>query len=177
MPHGVVAALFGAGSGGEKRDSKKGHTMAESQPVAATLEEIEAAFPKAKSDFVIKCLKKKMPMASVATAAVEELMAENAQLQARIQAMEQEMTKAKAMDPAEVIEEMTEEEPAEEAKAKGVKAVAKAKTSGPSASVKWQSAIQSALPDCKGNKMKAVALASRNNPGLREAMLAEVNAR
>ena len=47
MPHGVVTALFGAGSGGDN-DSTKGQKMTESKPVAATVREIKAAFPKAK---------------------------------------------------------------------------------------------------------------------------------
>jgi hypothetical protein len=71
-----------------------------------------------------------------------------------------------------------EDEEEKMAKAKsGVKPVAKARTSGPSASARWNQAVEAALPKCGNNKMKAVALASRNHPGLREAYVAEVNAR
>ena len=63
------------------------------------------------------------------------------------------------------------------AKAKGVKPVAKARTSGPSASARWNQAIESCLPKCNGNKMKAAALADRNNPGLRQAFVDEFNAK
>lgn len=176
MPHGVVAALFGAGSNGNK-DSKKGKPMSESTPVAATLKEIKAAFPKASSDFVVKCLEKSLPMASVATAAVEELMAENEQLKARVAAMEEEAKAATESDPIEPDED---DIPAESAKAKGVKPVAKAASATSttsSAKARWHSAIDASLPKCNGNKMQAVAMASRNNPGLREAFLAEANAR
>jgi len=76
-------------------------------------------------------------------------------------------------------EKMDKEEKKEEAKARarGVKPVAKGASGRPSASVRWETAIKDSLPACGGNKMKAVALANRNNPGLREAMLAEVNGR
>lgn len=188
MPHGVVTALFGAGSGGENRETTQEKTMSGSQPIAATLQEIEAAFPKAKADFIVKCLKRSMPMASVASAAVEEMMAENDELRARIKAMEEENAKAKAEGEEETgeddepaakakAEETEEENPDAKARARGVKPVAKAKTSGPSASARWNSAIEACLSKTGGNKMKAAALANRTNPGLREAMLAEVNPR
>lgn len=189
MPHGVVAALFGVGSGGNK-EPRKVKPMSDSTPVAATLPEIEAAFPKLKPSTILACLRKSLPMASVASAAVEEMMNENAALRAQVKAMEEEMVTAKAEFPAEedpekdpaaatIVETDTEEEEPMTAKAKasGVRPIAKAKTSGPSASVRWNSAIDSCLAKCSGNKMKAVAMANKNNPGLREAFLQEVNAR
>ena len=189
MPHGVVAALFGAGSGGDN-DSQKGHEMPESTPVAATLKEIKAAFPKAKAERVIAWALKEMPMASVAAAAAEEMMAENEELVAKCKAMEEELAKYKAAEinidsddeeDEEVKPEARAEEDEEkktEAKARaGVKPVAKARTSGPSASVRWNQAVDAAMAKTGNNKMKAVALASRNHPGLREAFVAEANAR
>jgi ATP-dependent protease ClpP protease subunit len=176
LPHGVVAALFGAGSGGENRETTREKSMSESQTVAASVEEIEAAFPKAKADFILSCVKQKLPMASVATVAVKEMMAENEALLAKVAAMEEEMSKAKAeaTATAEAVA-MEDGEEEVEAKASGVKAIAKAKTSGPSAQVRWDSSIESCLPKCNGNKVKAVAMANRLNPGLRQAFLDEVN--
>jgi ATP-dependent protease ClpP protease subunit len=189
MPHGVVTALFGAGSGGDN-DSEKGKPMSESTPVAATVQQIRAAYPKAKAEFVLSCIEKSMPMASVASAAAEEMMKENEELKARVSAMEEELAKAKAEITIETEEE--DEMPAEakakaaeeeekkadaKAKARGAKPVAKGTSGKPSASARWSSAVDEALTKCGGNKMKAVAFASRQNPGLREAMLAEVNAR
>ena len=188
MPHGVVAALFGAGSGGDN-DSKKGHKMPESTPVAATLKEIKAAFPKAKAESVIAWALKEMPMASVAAAAAEEMMSENEDLKKQVSAMTEELAKYKAAEleistedeeeeeePAMAMED-EEKKPDAKAKARGVKPVAKARTSGPSASVRWGQAVDAAMAKTGNNKMKAVALANRNHPGLREAFLAEVNAR
>lgn len=193
MPHGVVSALFGAGPGGDN-DSKKGQKMTESKPVAATVKEIKAAFPalaKAKPGFVVDCIERELPLASVASAAAEEMMkenealrAENEELKAKAKAMEDE--KAKAEDDeekpdakAEGEDDSEEEEKPSEAKARarGVKPVAKGTSSRPSASARWNTAVSDALQKCGNNKMKAVALASRQNPGLREQMLAEVNAR
>ncbi len=188
MPHRVVAALFGAGSDGENREPTKENPMS-SQPVAATIQEIRAAFPKAKAEFVVKCLERSLPMASVASAAVDEMMAENEELKAQIKAMEEANAKAKAEgdDEGQSSDEETEckakaeddeeESPAAKAKARGVKPIAKARTGSPSARVRWDSAVDAAMSKTGGNKMKAVALANRNNPGLREAYLAEVNAR
>jgi len=193
MPHGVVTALFGAGSGGDT-DSKKGHKMTESVPVAATVREIRLAYPKAKADFVLSCLEKAMPMASVASAAAEEMMKENEDLKTANAAMTEELTalKAKAMevDPAEPDEDDVaakakakaegddEEEKIEaKAKAKGVKPVARGTAGRPSAKARWDEAVESSITKCGGNRMKGVAMASKNNPGLRESMLTEVNAR
>jgi ATP-dependent protease ClpP protease subunit len=188
MPHGVVAALFGAGSDGENRETE-GKPMS-TAPVAATIQEIKAAYPKAKSDFIVKCLERSLPMASVASAAAEEMMSENEDLKKQVSAMQEELAKYKAMDDekAKAMEDeddeekpamaMEDEEEKVEAKAKsGVKPVAKARTSGPSASVRWNQAVDAAMTKTGNNKMKAVALANRNHPGLREAFLAEANAR
>jgi ATP-dependent protease ClpP protease subunit len=193
LPHGVATALFGVGSGGDN-DSKKGKSMSESKPVAATVKEIKAAFPalaKAKPHFVIDCIEREMPLASVASAAAEEMMkenetlrAENEQLKTQCKAMEDEKASAKAEGDEEKPDAKAEgddepekkEDAAAKARARGAKPVAKGTSGKPSASARWSQAIESALVKCKNNKPKAVALANRLNPGLREAMLAEVNA-
>lgn len=184
LPHGVVAALFGVGSGGNTEPLPKDKPMSDSTPVAATLQEIKAAFPKAKSDFIVKCLERALPMASVAQAAVEEMMAENQEMAARCKAMEEELAKYKSAEVTVETETKDDEEmPAEEmasAQARGgVKPIAKAKTSaaGPSARVRWNEAISACMPKARNDRAKAAQLANRENPGLREAMLAEVNAR
>jgi hypothetical protein len=56
---------------------------------------------------VLACLKAKKPLASVAQAAVEEMMAENQEMAAKCKAMEEELAKYKSMEPSE------EEKPAE----------------------------------------------------------------
>ena len=181
LPHGVVAALFGAGSGGNQEPLTKVKPMSDSAPVAATLQEIEAAFPKAKAEFVIKCLKKSMPMASVAQAAVEEMLAENEMLRAQIKSMEDEKAKAELpMEEEEPSAEMPmEEEPEAKATAQargGVKPIAKAKTSGPSARVRWSEAINTKVA-AGIPRAKAILAIEKEQPELRAAMLAEVNAR
>jgi ATP-dependent protease ClpP protease subunit len=178
MPHGVVSALFGVGSDGNQDSLPKVKPMSESTPVAATIDEIEAAFPKMKPATVLACLKAKKPLASVAQAAVEEMMAENQEMAAKCKAMEEELAKYKSAEVT--VETETEEEmPAEEmatAQARGgVKPVAKAKSSGPSAMVRWNNAVQACLARVANDRIKAAQLANRENPGLREQMLSEVN--
>lgn len=184
MPHGVVAALFGAGSGGDESEPTKEQSMSSSQPAAATLQEIKAAFPKAKADFIVKCLEKSLPMASVAQAAVEEMMSENQELMAKVRAMEEELAKYKSMEKPEeepaAMEDVEEEEveQAPVAKKRGVQPVAVARrSSGPSAKKRWDDAVNEQLKQFKGDRPKAVMAANRANPGLREQMLAEINAR
>lgn len=182
MPHGVVTALFGAGSDGEQREPTKEPTMSESQPVAATVQEIKSAFPKAKSDFIVKCMERSLPLASVAAAAAEELMAENEELMARVAAMEEELAQAKAMTVETKTEDpdakaMEDEEEKVEAKARrsGVAPIAQARSAKPSAKARWDEAVDKNLGRYNGNRAKAVAMANKQNPGLRQAMLAEVN--
>ena len=180
MPHGIYQALFGAGPSGDNREPTKGNTMSESQkPVAATVTEIKRKFPKAKSDFIVKCMEQSMPMEEVATAVVEETMAENETLSAKVKAMEEELMalKAKALEiEVEPKEEEEEVMPAPTAKAKsGVAPVAKAKALGTaSAKAKWQSLIQAKV-STGVPQSKAVISVNKENPGLREQMLAEVN--
>lgn len=177
MPHGVVAALCWAEPDGDHREEEKEQSMSNSQPVAATLKEIKAAFPKASSDFVIKCLEKDLPMASVATAAVEEMMMENEALKAQVAALQEELAKSKASVEVEVEPEeetMAGEDMMAKAKA-GVKPVASASSSSHvSARIRWNTEIDSRI--AKGmDKKKAAMAVNRAFPGLRKQMLDEVN--
>lgn len=168
VPHFVYAALTPPVSSEEI-------TMSQT-PVAATIEEIEAAFPKLKAATVLACIKKKMPIASVAQAAVEEMMAENAALQEKCTAMEEELTALKSAEvPAE--ETPAEEEPEATAVAKpGVKAVARVSSgaTAKSAREQWESAVNAEVQAGKP-RAKALVAANKKHPGLRERFLAEVN--
>lgn len=182
MPQRVFAALFGAGLNGDNRDTTTEIPMSETQkPVAASIKEIKAAFPKMKDSFFVKCLERELPLASVAGAAAEELMAENQELMAKCTAMEEELTalKAKAMEEETAMEqeEVVEEETAKATAKSGLKPVAKAKATvaTSTATDQWNAAIEAALPTAK-TRFKAVAVANRKHPGLREKMLEEVNA-
>ncbi len=177
MPHGIVQALFDADLGGDNRDKTKEQTMSDTQkPVAATVQQIKQAFPKAKSDFIVKCMEQSMPMEQVATALTQETMGENDQLMARVSALETELSamKAKALETETEVVEETPVAPV--ARAKGVAPVAKAKVGGSSVSARsqWNSKLQAKL-DSGLPKSKALSLINKENPGLREQMLAEVN--
>lgn len=188
MPHGVYTALFGVGTGGNKDESRKvKNTMSESvNPVAATVEEIEAQFPKLKPTTILACLKQKMPLAQVAQAAMEETMTENQTLAAKCQeleqkclAMEQEMLALKAqLMPTEeeapaVVAPVQEEQSRASA---GVVAVAKATTAGPTATAKWNDEIQARVS--RGmSKAQAALDVDKTFPDLRARFVSEVSAR
>ena len=185
MPQGVLRSLCGDGSDAcENRDSE-GTTMSDTQPVAASLAEIKAAYPKANAEFIVRCLEKQLPVASVMTEALGAMEEEMNALRAKVAEYEQKMAAMETQEAMEEEEEMSaeakakameEEEPEAKAKAKtGVKPVAKA-TSVPrvSASVRWNEQIEAKV--AKGlPKAKAASLVNKENPGLREQMLAEVN--
>jgi len=179
MPHGIYQALFCAGPGGDNREPTREKSMSESQKtIAATVKQIKAAFPKAKSEFILKAMEQEMPMDQVAASFANEAMTENETLTARISALETEMAamKAKALEiEVEPEEEQVPAAPAAKAKS-GVTPVAKAKqSSGVSAKAQWLSKINAKVNE--GVKRdRAAVIVNKENPGLREQMLDEVNA-
>lgn len=178
MPHGVVVALLGAASGGNKESTTGVTTMSDSKPVAATISQIKAAFPKAKADFIVRCMEKEMPMEEVQHAAMTEMEKENETLSAKVAAMEQELQalKAKATVKAEMAPEDEPEPVASRPVAQsGVKPVAVAKAA-PTKSFQeqWNEAVDSYV--AKGMPRAQAALKANQTHGkIREAMLAEVN--
>jgi hypothetical protein len=175
MPHGIVQALFGAGPSGDNCETTKGNPMSETQkPAAATVTEIKRKFPKAKAEFIVKCMEQSMPMEEVASAVVDETMAENETLAMKVQAMEDELKALKAQAAVASMPEEQEVAPVARAKS-GVAPVAKAKTGGLlSAKAKWKDAINSYVS--KGlARDKAILSVEKDHPGLREQMLEEVN--
>ena len=164
--------------------------MSEStKPAAASLAEIKAAFPKFKAEFVLSCIERSLPMASVMTEALaamdEEMQALKAKLaqyeqqeeQAKAKSMEEEeLAKAKAME-----EEKEEEEVEAKAKAKarlGVRPVAKAaggSASKPSATAQWTGSVSSKVASGL-SRSQAIHAVEREFPGLRQQMIEEANA-
>lgn len=188
MPQLVYASLFGDGGRGEKKEFPK---MSESKVSPATVAEIKAAFPKAKADFIVKCLERSLPLASVAAAAAEELMEENAMLQEKCKAMEEELAslKAKASEEEEAAkakaaedeEQVKEEEIAKaKAKSKGIQPVAKgslpAGAAKKSARAEWDGLlaekVKAGIP-----RARAVMQLGTERDDLRQAMIAEANER
>jgi hypothetical protein len=186
VPRGVIESL----SGDIEKPvpvTTKDEPMSK-EDVAATIEEIEAKFPKMPADRVLACLKKKLPIASVMTEALGAMEEEMNGLRAKLAEYEQKMvameTKPEAMEemeeePAEAKAKAMDEEPEMKAKAKakaGVRPVAKATGSArPSALVRWNQQIEAKV--AKGlPKAKAASMVNKENPGLREQMLEEVNA-
>ena len=177
LPHGVVAALFGADSSASREPTQE-NTMSDAQPVAATVAEIKAAFPKAKSDFIVSCIELSLPIAQVATAAAEESMTENEALTAKVAALETELADAKAsLASAEAVETAEEPEASAEptARATGVRPIAQATATQVTAKDRWSDAVTACAAKCNGDRAKAVKMANKANPGLRQAMVNEIN--
>lgn len=185
MPHGIVQALFDAGPSGDNRVPTKEKTMSETQkPVAATVQQIKQAFPKAKADFIVRAMEQEMPMEQVAQAFATDAMTENDTLMARISALETELAAMKAAVPTAPLPTQQPEIETEMCKAgmqtkcvsksTGVKPVAKSSVSSSSAKAKWQSLIQAKVASGIAQN-KAVLFVNKENPGLREQMLAEIN--
>jgi hypothetical protein len=183
LPRNVAMALFG----NSPEPAKEAPKMSQSpERVAATAKAIKAAFPKAKADFVVKCMEKEMTMdevkdeyhemtedemeqmkaqlneAATAKAAMEEeLMA----TKAKLTAMEDEMAKAKAAGPQARFRSGAPAVPAGSAGSAG---------SGVSAKAKWLDAVKAKMQSGY-NREKAMLQVDREAPELREAFLAEIN--
>ncbi len=180
LPHGVAKSLRKDTPAGDKQETSEMSQKAE--PVAATVKELRTAFPKMSDTFVLGCIEKSLPMASCAEAAASELLKENEELKARVQAMEDEKAAAQEESDAnakaeeeEAEKEEADEQEAAQAAAKGHSAVGNVGGgSGPTAAARWTEAVASfgnAIP-----RHLAVRKANRANPGLRDQMVAEANA-
>lgn len=179
MPFRVVAVLGAASDSGEQLEDHKENPVPDSKPVAVTVKQIKAKYPKASSDFIVKAMEEEMTAEQVTEELVEQLTAENEELKAKVSAMEEELT-AKAEDDEEVVakaEDEEEEQPAAKATAKsGAKPVARV-AGGPqakSASVQWSEAVEKFTAG--STKVDALKKANQANPGLRERYLEELNA-
>lgn len=184
LPHKIVSCLGTVSEANTTEIYEEGIEMPVSSS-PATLQEIKSAYPKANSDFILSCLEKKLPLASVSAAAIDDLAAENEQLKAEMEAMKEDHAKAlaeyetKAMEEEEAKAKAMEEE---EAKAKAMEESAgnppvdpPSEEEAPTATAQWKSQINAR---CKNGmpRAKAVQLVNRDFPGLRERMLEEANA-
>jgi ATP-dependent protease ClpP protease subunit/uncharacterized coiled-coil protein SlyX len=169
LPHGVVQALFG-----NSPDLNKEPQMSQTVTrVAATAKAIKAALPKAKSDFVVKCMEKEMTIEEVKEEYLEETEEEMATLRAQLDEMQ---AKFKAMEEKEMAKKAKAAEDDKKPEAKsGVQPVAQVTTATRgSARAAWMGAVQakmqSGLP-----REKAMASVDRETPELRQAYLDEIN--
>jgi ATP-dependent protease ClpP protease subunit len=185
MPQGVFESLFGDGfDAGQKRETGKEQFMSDTKPVAASLAEIKAAFPKAKAEFVLNCIERQLPMASVMTDALAAMDEELNALRAKVAKFEEEAA-AKAMETEEevVLPATEDDKEGVEAKAKakakiGVKPVAKSaggSTSRPSATAQWTNNV-SVKASSGLSRAQAIHAVEREFPGLRQQMIEEANA-
>lgn len=191
IPKRVVTDLRASRKKTASKTPTKSNAMSET-PQPATIEQIESAFPKASADFVLRCLKQSLPMASVATAAAEEMMAENEALKSQVEELTAKLSQLEAAaaasspsaeemsdDEEPMAEGMPEEQPTAAA-VPGTQPVQRASgTPGSSARpstsarARWEQALSAELQHTN-DRRKAVLAADSKHPGLREQMLEEV---
>ncbi len=190
MPTRVYASLFGSTAStastanGDNREPTREKSMSNAQPVAATVQEIKAAFPKAKSDFVLSCIERALPIAQVQAEMMTETMSQNdmlsskcGDLEAKIAAMQTELAAAKAAMEIEVSPEEEQVAPVASAPiARGAKPVARAaNNTAPSAKAQWDSLVAEKVKNGL-TRPKAVLALAKTHENLRQQMLSEVNA-
>jgi ATP-dependent protease ClpP protease subunit len=177
LPHDVVLALLGP------QQREESEMTIEKKP--ATARAIKQALPKAKADFIVRCMEKEMSMEEVK----DEYMESAAADMTKLEEMLEEMTSAKAVLEQELEEAKAkisamEKEHEEEA----IKAKARYRTGGPALPVpvasaqqgsdnpreEWEQVIASYVG--KGmNRMNAVKAANRSHGHVRAALLQVVN--
>ena len=169
LPSFVYAAMYGSTEVSEPAATPKPKEviMSESsqQPVAATVSAIKKAFPKATSDFVVKCMEEEMNMEDVGEEYAKAMEEENETLKAQLAELQEEMAKLKAM----------EEEEAPMPEASGIKPVAHVSgglVDNPQA--KWNEVIESYVAKGKTRQQAHIA-ANRAFPNLRAQLIAQAN--
>ena len=141
----------------------------QNEPQAATVKQLQEWFPNASSDFVLKCLADECTMDQAKdrwTKYVEQEFASAAKLNQDLQE-----------NDAKLRQELDELKKKKETAGADVGGSSGGKQEGAaSAKDQWDQAFANELEKAKGDRFKAALAADKNNPGLREEMLAEVNA-
>lgn len=151
----------------------------DTQPKAATPQEIRSAFPKAKAEFVLSCIERQIPMAQVASEAARAMEEENTSMASQIAAMQDELAKMKALLEEKDQSLVVKEEELAKAKAKkvGISPLAQSSGSNPAGSAKsrWMAAVSDKVASGMA-RSKAITQVDVEQPELRQEMLSEVNA-
>ena len=175
LPHSVVSALLGSSP-----------TTPEERPMAvepkqpASARAIKQALPKAKSDFIVRCMEKEMSLDEVKDEYLEEMAEEMVSMDEEKKslmeakaAMEQELEALKAK-----LEAMEKEQPTNLLAAKykaGVQARAAASATDAVASGSSWDEIVAAYQSKGMSKMQAVRAAAKSHPEVRAALVASAN--
>ena len=138
-------------------------------PVAATVSAIKKAFPKAASEFIVRCMEEEMAMDDVGEEYARAMEAENEELKAKVTAMEAEIEELKAMETEE-----EEEEVLPAARRVGAAPIANAGTANVDPVAAWDSLVQSYVAQGK-SRQQAVLAANRANPALRQSLINAAN--
>ena len=184
LPVAVLSAMYGSNSGKPPAATPKETEVTTAKKVAASVKTIKAAFPKAKNEFIVKCMEEELTEEEVTSAHARAMEEENEELIAKVSAMEEELAalKAKAMDDETAMEEeeaakaKAEEEESIALAKRGLKPVAtriKGVNTAP-VSEQWDDLVGTFV--AKGqSRIKAVVSANKARPDLRKALVQESN--
>lgn len=140
----------------------------------ATLAEINSKFPKATSDWKLACLSGGFTLSQCTESYCEILQLEAEAANKRAEAAERKAAKPgvnplrgpRSEDPMKKDPNCTEDGDADE----------EDMVEEDDAVAAWNMAVSKELKACGGNRQRAVSQANRKNPGLRDAMVSQVNA-
>ena len=172
LPTLVLASMYGKPSVEPIQAPTKEPEMSKDnqKPVAASVQAIKAAFPKASSEFIVKCMEEDLAMEDVGEEYAKAMEDENEELKAQLaKAMEEiEALKAKAMENEEYPEPVP-------AAAGGVDPVANAgESDSEDPKAEFESLVESFIAKGK-SRTQAVIAANRHRPQLRQAIVAQAN--
>ena len=177
LPHGVVKALFGNSPEPAKEIPRMSQTP---ERVAATAKAIKAAFPKAKAEFVVKCMEKEMTMEEVkdeyhemSEADLELLKEQLEEMASAKAAADEELEKAKAKLAA-MEDEMAKASAPQARYRSGSPAVSVGTGSPRSAGSVWRDAVKAKMQSGYSRE-RAILAVEKEDPSLRQAYLAELN--
>lgn len=142
----------------------------------ATASELRAALPRAGADFVLACLEKSMTLVEAQGAYMQHLVA---QAEANAAAIRKPGVKAvrngRRYRAEDMMPEDEEKKPEDEMPVEGMEEEEAEEEENPE--MAWHRAVNQELRLCGNDRRRAVASANRKHPGLRAAMLRQVNAR
>jgi len=177
LPEAVFVAMYRRAEG----DTPEHKENPMPEKLFATVKTIKARFPKASTDFIVKCMEEEMTTEEVEAAHAKSMEEENETLASQLAKAVEEMEELKAVIAKINAEgETTEEEepvPAARLRSTGVKPVAKPasepKSTNPSAD--WADLVGSFITKGK-SRPEALKAANRANPGLRKLLVESANA-
>ena len=178
LPVAVFVAMYGSSAGDENPTTEIEKMSKSEKSIPATVKAIKSAFPKARSEFIVRCMEEELDMEDVGEEYAKSMEEENEELLAKCAELEEELTAMKAaMEEEEMAKSKAEEEKEEQPVARsGLRPVAATigAINGEPVDQQWENLVNSFVAKGK-TRINAVCLANKANPELRKAMIKQAN--